>query len=422
MKKVSKTQIVRWALQIASFFLLPMLFIDAFNGLKTVTTAIVNGTFDFTSLLPELFVTVFLLVITLVFGRLFCGWMCAFGSLGDLFHFVGKKLFRINYRIPERFDAVLKKCKYVLFFFTLIGIWILGLGLFSSWSPWDVFGMEFSLTPDWGLAFTSFTVGTILLIAILVGSLFVERFFCRYFCPMGAAFAAASTLRIASIKKPADKCGKCRVCTNECAMGIPLYKYDVVRSGECIQCMKCIPKCPRSNVILTIAGSDVKPLATAATVASVMGLYYIGSLVVSSTDVSAAASQSAQAIATPAGTQPGSYVNTPSPTPTTTMPTNTPAATATPTQAFSYKDGTYQGSGNGFRGTTTVSVTISGGKISNISTVSTRDDGKYYNRAFSTVTSEIISAQSTSVKAISGATYSSKGIMYAVANALAKAK
>ena len=88
--------------------------------------------------------------------------------------------------------------------------------------------------------------------------------------------------------------------------------------------------------------------------------------------------------------------------------------------AQSYKDGTYTGSGTGFRGTTKISVTVVSGKISSIKTVSKQDDTSYYNRAESTISKSIISKQSTSVDTVSGATYSSKGIIAAVENALSK--
>jgi uncharacterized protein with FMN-binding domain len=88
-----------------------------------------------------------------------------------------------------------------------------------------------------------------------------------------------------------------------------------------------------------------------------------------------------------------------------------------------YNDGTYEGSGTGFRGaTTTVSVTIQNDKITAVSTVSSGDDRPFYDRAYSTVSEEIIRTQSTSVDAVSGATFSSNGIMQAVENALSKAK
>ena len=88
--------------------------------------------------------------------------------------------------------------------------------------------------------------------------------------------------------------------------------------------------------------------------------------------------------------------------------------------AANLKDGTYEGTGTGFRGSITVRVTIAGGKIVAIDIVSSADDPAYFGRA-QAITQSVISAQSTSVDTISGATYSSKGLLMAIKNALVKA-
>lgn len=84
------------------------------------------------------------------------------------------------------------------------------------------------------------------------------------------------------------------------------------------------------------------------------------------------------------------------------------------------KDGTYRGSAYGFKSTITVDVTIKGGKITNIEIVSENDDASYFNRAKAVINS-VLKKQSTSVDTVSGATYSSKGILMAIKNALTKA-
>ncbi len=81
-------------------------------------------------------------------------------------------------------------------------------------------------------------------------------------------------------------------------------------------------------------------------------------------------------------------------------------------------DGTYTGSGTGLRGTTTVSVSVAGGKITDIQVVSYEDDQQYFERAESTMVSEVLAAQSLGVDTVSGATFSSNSILEAVANAL----
>lgn len=88
---------------------------------------------------------------------------------------------------------------------------------------------------------------------------------------------------------------------------------------------------------------------------------------------------------------------------------------------FSVADGTYVGTGNGFRGTTSVSVTVENGAITDITINSYGDDDAYFTRARDTVIREIISTQSMNVQAVSGATLSSNSIMDAVADALRSA-
>lgn len=98
---------------------------------------------------------------------------------------------------------------------------------------------------------------------------------------------------------------------------------------------------------------------------------------------------------------------------TTTPRTSVPAG--------GYKDGTYQGSGTGFGGTITVQVTVSGGKIASVDILSAAGEtGSYFSRAQGVVSS-ILSSQSPNVDAVSGATYSSNGIISAVQNALSQA-
>lgn len=91
------------------------------------------------------------------------------------------------------------------------------------------------------------------------------------------------------------------------------------------------------------------------------------------------------------------------------------------TYTGTYKDGTYTGTGKGYKGTVTVKVTISGGKIKTID-VSGSDDAAYFGKAKNGIVNKIISGQTTNVDTVSGATYSSNGIISAVRNALKKAQ
>lgn len=86
--------------------------------------------------------------------------------------------------------------------------------------------------------------------------------------------------------------------------------------------------------------------------------------------------------------------------------------------AANYQDGVCTGTGTGFKDSTEVQVTVENGNISDITVVSTGDDEEFFNRAKSAIISEVISLQSTQADTVSGAAFSSNGIIGAVANAL----
>lgn len=144
---------------------------------------------------------------------------------------------------------------------------------------------------------------------------------------------------------------------------------------------------------------------------------------------SASPDVSAEPTATPEGTAPNTSPapgQTSTETPASSAPSTTPNAAATPTPAPTptsvYRDGTYSGTGQGMNGPITVSVTISGDRITSVSVVSSSDDSPYIDSAKSSVIPAILSAQSANVSAVSGATYSSEGIKQAVNSALASAR
>lgn len=395
MKKSKRSiiQITRLIIQIMFFIILPSLYIDTFAGIKQLYIAIINKSFSVATLLPQLLSAIIIIPFTLIMGRFFCGWMCAYGAFGDFIYGISKKVFKVKFVMDESIDKVLKYLKYVVLAFSVFAIWTLNTNVFSTFSPWDAFGMLVTVgkLPDLSYVIANLIFGFSLFLLIAIASAFIERFFCRYLCPLGAIFAVASKLKIARIHKDRANCGKCRICTNNCAMGIPLYKTDVVNSGECIDCMKCVTACPRRNVTFKVSEKDVRPLVTSAAVVTAMtGLYYAGNIGMNTLGIENVQVTSSQ-------------------------------STQTNSESL-YKDGTYEGSGTGFRGaTTTVSVNVKNGKISDISAISYRDDRPYFNRAFSTISEEIIDNQSADVNAVSGATFSSRGIMAAVEDALSSA-
>ncbi|MBU3215177.1 4Fe-4S binding protein [Clostridium estertheticum] len=408
LKKIKKIQIFRHIIQLIMFVLSPGLFILAFSELKSIYTMIIKGNFNFITAFPSLIEFTTVIIVTIFLGRFFCGWVCAFGTYNDFLYLLSKKVFKINFKVNEEVDKVLKYVKYVVLLLLVIVVWTMGSKVLDTTSPWDAFAQ----ITNFPQVLSDYTIGVALLLLITIGALFVERFFCRYLCPLGAVFNIFSRIGILKIKKPTDKCGKCRLCSNNCSMGLSLYKAQSVCGGDCINCFKCIEACPRSNTKVNVLGENVNPqLASSVSIAAMVGLYAVNNL--------------------GAATLKNSGLATVSNTTTTTDSSSTTASTddkstntaSTATTSNTYKDGTYTGSGSGFHGgTTQMSVTIKDNKITKVETVSNGDTPDFYARAESTIISQIISTQSTTVDTVSGATYSSEGIISATQEALSKAK
>ena len=387
-RKINWIKITRRAVQAAGFLIMPGLFLSTFMAIKSVYVSLVSGTFSFAAQLPQILLLVAVIPATVLMGRFFCGYLCSFGALGDFIWFVSRKIFKKKIKIDEKTDRILKYFKYALLVFIVVFVWTLGVvAVNPDTNPWNVFGMYSSLS-GWASLSGLFTVGGLILLLIIIGSAFVERFFCRYICPLGAVFAIVSKIKIFKIKKPSEECRSCKACTKECSMGIDIYKYDVVKSGECIDCMECIAACPRSNSQAFFAGKKASPIAVGIAVSAVIaGLYFGGK----------ATMQSAYAVSAE------------------------PIYIAQPDEESGpYADGVYTGSADGYRGTTTVEVTIENGYISKIGVLSTDDDMEFFLPAQNAVVSGILKAQSPDVDAVTGATYSSDAIKNAVYDAMMK--
>lgn len=392
-KKIPKLQIVRHITQIIFLILIPELFTLVFSQLKQIYSMIIKGNFNIGEAWPHLIAAIIIMTLTIILGRFFCGWFCTFGAINDFIYIVSHKLFKIKFRVNEEIDSKLKYIKYVVLLFIVAVIWTSGSSFFDSYSPWNAFaGMD-----NISGAVVQYTAGFIILAFIAVGAIFIERFFCRYLCPLGAVFSVLSKLRIFKISKPADECGNCRLCTNNCSMGIGLYKMDKVSSGECINCFKCIEVCHRKNPQASILNEEVNPLfPSAVAIAAFTGLNSLGSVMNKNN----------------AAAYMGNTNNISS--------NNKVSVDDNSSKQNKYKDGTYTGVGHGKNPDLKVSVTVKDGKIASVETVSANEPkGK---EPINVIPKEIIAAQTTSVDAVTGATLTSKGIMEAVNDALSKAQ
>jgi polyferredoxin len=167
-KKIKKSQVLRHVIQLIMFLIMPGIYAMTFSEVKTVYQMIINGNFNFLQAFPSLVELVVVMLLTIVMGRWFCGWICAFGAYNDLIYYLSKKVFKGKYKVDEKVDSVLKYAKYVILLFIIIVSWTFGSSILESTSPWDAFGQ----ITDVSTLFSTLLIGLILLILITIGAAF----------------------------------------------------------------------------------------------------------------------------------------------------------------------------------------------------------------------------------------------------------
>jgi polyferredoxin len=236
---------VRIGVQIVFFLAAPSIYSSAFSGIKNAFAAIGEGQpLAMTGFVMHLFLT---LLFTLLFGRYFCGWACAFGSLGDwVFRFskwVQKKTKLRLPSLPEQAVKVLQWGKYVVLLAVVLLCFFGKSSVVSANSPWTVFSRLSA-----GKAPSGCGVGIFLMVLILLGMAVQERFFCQFLCPMGAVFSLIPVLPLLDLKREASSCpASCGACKKNCPVSLMLEKNSM-RQGECIRCGRCSGICPRENI------------------------------------------------------------------------------------------------------------------------------------------------------------------------------
>jgi polyferredoxin len=192
-----------------------------------ITAAIKVGPTVFLQDLPLLLLVAFTVVTTLLFGRVFCGYLCPFGALQDFMdHLIPKKLRR---KLPNPVHESGMYVKYGV----LAGIVVPAVlgsetSIFQYFEP---FGTVFFFSRSallWTIAG-----------AILVASAIIPRFYCRYMCPLGASLALASFLSPFKIKR-VQQCQVCTVCEHACPTGA--IQRESVDFKECVRCNVCETK------------------------------------------------------------------------------------------------------------------------------------------------------------------------------------
>ena len=224
-------KLIRYITLLTSIFLIgfymniPLSLVNIFN----VLTGRLPITIDNLSMLIFL---AFIFISLIIFGRIYCGWICPYGAIQEYISLWQKKSNELN---------KLSFLKYVF-------LWIVLMIAFTYDKPtycvYEPFIPMFTLKGN--------TLFFSLLIVTLIGAMFFKRYYCKYFCPVGAVLSCCSFFTLKKLKNKTEKCILCKKCVNVCPTNaIKIKPENVVWISlyDCIQCNECIKVCQQKCFI-----------------------------------------------------------------------------------------------------------------------------------------------------------------------------
>ncbi|HEX2988545.1 MAG TPA: 4Fe-4S binding protein [Chloroflexota bacterium] len=187
-------------------------------------------------------------LLTLATKSTFCGWICPFGALQEWIGNLGKLLGVKRQAVPSRVDRALRYFKYVVLVWAVTGAATAGVMVFRDVDPYH------ALVEATAIGFTS---STVVLLITLAASLFVERPWCKYACPLGALIGLMGHLSLVKVEREAASCTGCGLCDRRCPMKVKVSTARRIGSTECNNCLVCTEVCPTGAVqpsFLTLKG------------------------------------------------------------------------------------------------------------------------------------------------------------------------
>ena len=195
------------------------------------------------------------LLMSWLLRKAFCSWLCPVGTLSEYLWKLGRFIFRRNFRLPRWLDIALRSLKYVL-----LGFFGYFVAQMSAAAIAEFIASPYGLVVDVRmLNFFRYLAGTAayVILGLLVASLFIQNFWCRYLCPYGALMGLAALLSPTRIVRTESACIDCAKCAKACPAALPVDKLIQIRSAECTNCLECVAVCPAKGALDVQVGAPV---------------------------------------------------------------------------------------------------------------------------------------------------------------------
>ncbi len=217
-----------------------------FGGMESLYGFIASGTWLRRVAPSALVLLVIVVLMTPFLGRVFCGWICPLGTIGEWSAKLSRRLGIRPRELPEPVDRPLRFLKYAVLAVILAFTWKLGTLAWRAYDPWVAW---MHLSAGWeGMAEAPWSF--VVLFALVIGAgLFIERFWCRYLCPLGALLAPLQKLSLFKVRRSDEHCIHCHLCSRVCPVRLDPESVEITSSAECLTCGRCVESCPREKAL-----------------------------------------------------------------------------------------------------------------------------------------------------------------------------
>ncbi len=222
-----------------------------FGGFESLLTYLSTGAFLNRILLSSFTLLAVVLIFTIFFGRVFCGYFCPLGALQEIIRGLGRKLgIKKDLELPVIIDKYARYLKYLILLVILVLSYKLGDLVFRNYDPYNAL---MHLGNEWEEKVYGYSI----LIILLIASLFTKSFWCRYFCPLGATLGVVKKFSFFKLKRDEKTCVSCNHCNYVCPAGLDVASSDSVKSADCISCLNCVSGCPEKSLTVSIFGKKI---------------------------------------------------------------------------------------------------------------------------------------------------------------------
>ena len=205
-----------------------------------------------------MFLLVAFLAITLLFRKAFCSWLCPVGTVSEWLWKLGRRVLGRTFALPRWIDVPLRGVKYLL-----LGFFLWAVGTMSVEAIHAFLASPYGLLAD--VKMLNFfrhmgaTAGAVVALLVLA-SILVQNFWCRYACPYGALHGLVSWPSPVRIRRDADACIDCAKCAKACPSRLPVDVEASISSPECTGCLECVAVCPAKGALaLTVTRGRTLP-------------------------------------------------------------------------------------------------------------------------------------------------------------------